>query len=171
MEGRVNTGQQTTHVVAGLIRNEDQVLLVQQQGPSDSVPAWSVPGGVANPGELLSEALAREVREETGLEILDPGRLLYVAQVDHRPLEQRQTLIFVFTVAAWQGDLRPADPDGYVLEARFLPVAEAIAVLDAIPWPTMSEPLQAHLRGEVAPGALWCYRRRADGQAERVATS
>jgi len=69
-------------IVAALIRRGDEVLLVHQQGPDDSLLSWSLPGGVVEAGELLAEALIREVREETGLEVVDPGRLLYVLQRD-----------------------------------------------------------------------------------------
>jgi len=55
-------------VAAALIRHNGDILLVQQQGADDPIPVWSLPGGVVEAGELLTEAVAREVREETGLE-------------------------------------------------------------------------------------------------------
>ena len=36
---------------------------------------WSIPGGRVEAGERLTDALVREVREETGLEVV-PGRFL-----------------------------------------------------------------------------------------------
>lgn len=145
-------------VVTAVVRKGDEVLLLEQQGPDDPAPSWGLPGGRVEEGELLTEALAREVREETGLEVVDPGRLLYALQ-HTRPQENSQTLAFVFDVAAWTGDLRVADPDNIVLRARFLPRLEAIATLEAhLPWRTMREPVVAHLRGEAPPGAVWLYR-------------
>ena len=71
-----------THlVVAAVIRREEEVLLVRQQGPNDRVPNWSIPGGVVENGELLTEALEREVCEETGLRILTIRHLAYVVQL------------------------------------------------------------------------------------------
>ena len=34
------------HVVIGLLHQEDQILLVQQQGPDDPQPYWVLPGGL-----------------------------------------------------------------------------------------------------------------------------
>lgn len=45
-----------------------RVLLVQRVDPPDA-GKWSVPGGRVEPGETTAEAAAREVREETGLEV------------------------------------------------------------------------------------------------------
>ena len=44
--------------------------------------SWSLPGGEVEEGETIHDALVREMREETGLDV-EPGRLLYVC--DHLP--------------------------------------------------------------------------------------
>ena len=158
-----------THlVVAALIRKGNEVLLVLQQGPDDPAPSWAPPGGVVEPGELLTEALIREVREETGLEVLEIGPLLYAVQ-HPGSAEGPQTLAFVFAVARWRGELRLADPDNLILGARFLPLAEAIAKLECLPWRAMREPILAYLRGEAGHGAVWMYRTGAAGEAELAA--
>jgi 8-oxo-dGTP diphosphatase len=48
-----------------IIRHEDQILLLTMR----STGKWFLPGGGSEVAERLEEALRREVREETGLEI------------------------------------------------------------------------------------------------------
>ena len=156
------------HIVVALLRKGDRVLLVQQQGQDDPVPLWLLPGGAVEEGELLTEALVREIREETGLSVLRVGRLAYVVQLDH-PVDGHQSFVFAFEVDRWEGTLRPADPDGLVLAAEFVAPSEAVRRLRDLPWPVVREPVIACLRGEMAPGAMWMYRRRADGSQELVA--
>lgn len=76
-------------VGAAIIRR-DAVLLVQRRTPPRQ-GQWSLPGGVVEVGETLDEALRREIKEETQLEIRigpllklferidrdDQGRVLY----------------------------------------------------------------------------------------------
>jgi len=67
------------------IFHDDTVLLVQ--GTDDG--EWSLPGGWADPGESPSEAIAREVHEETGYRVT-VNRLLALYDRDrhpHPPLE------------------------------------------------------------------------------------
>jgi ADP-ribose pyrophosphatase YjhB (NUDIX family) len=45
------------------MRREDAVVLVHQGPPGAEF--WALPGGVVDDGELVPEALVREVREET----------------------------------------------------------------------------------------------------------
>lgn len=54
--------------VGGIVFREDQVLLIRR-GRDPGRGQWSIPGGGVRLGEPLEEALIREMREETGLEV------------------------------------------------------------------------------------------------------
>ena len=54
--------------VGGVVVHENRVLLVQR-GTEPLKGQWSIPGGLIDVGESLREAVIREVREETGLNV------------------------------------------------------------------------------------------------------
>ena len=60
-------------VGAVIVDGEDRILLIQR-GHEPSAGRWTLPGGRLEPGECDADALRREVREETGLDV-DVGRL------------------------------------------------------------------------------------------------
>lgn len=50
---------------------EDGKILLVERGTEPLKGYWSIPGGIVETGEKLEEAIRREVREETGLDV-DP---------------------------------------------------------------------------------------------------
>lgn len=62
----------------GVLIENNSLLLVKQKLSNNK--NWSLPGGRVEPGETLEQALIREMKEETGLDV-EPIRMLYVCDV------------------------------------------------------------------------------------------
>ena len=55
-------------VVGGVIVNENKVLIVQRASDEEAYPdLWELPSGKKEPLEKVTDAIIREVKEETGL--------------------------------------------------------------------------------------------------------
>ena len=57
--------------VGAIILDDDQILLEKRKN-SPGKGKWTVPGGLVDLGETAEQAVIREVKEETGLEVYDP---------------------------------------------------------------------------------------------------
>ena len=79
--------------VGAVIVHNGHVLLVRRANPPLK-GEWSIPGGLVETGETIKEALVREVREETGLEI-EPVKLVEVFERILRDEESRVQYHFV----------------------------------------------------------------------------
>lgn len=62
--------------VGALIFDQGRILMARR-GKEPLKGWWSLPGGALETGELLQDAIRREVREETGLEI-EPVRVFEI---------------------------------------------------------------------------------------------
>lgn len=140
----------------GILRRDGKIVMVRQEA-ADGSSYWVLPGGLVESGELVSDALAREVAEEAGVAISGEHALAYASQID-RPGTPSQVVAFVFEVGGWTGELGPRDPDGEVLEAALVSPEEALERIDLLFWRGMREPLRAYLSGAAGRGGLWCYR-------------
>lgn len=67
--------------------DQGRVLLMKKAYAhvSEKKASWDIPGGRIEPGETLHEALARELQEETGMELVAVKQILYVQDILSNP--------------------------------------------------------------------------------------
>ena len=107
--------------MGAIVRRCDELLLVRR-GHAPAVGEWSVPGGRVEPGELLMEAVVRELLEETGLRGVCGPLVGWVERIT----EDHHFVIFDFE-ATVTGDLAPT-AGGDASEARWWPLSEVAAL-------------------------------------------
>ena len=108
--------------VGGVVLAGDQVLLVKRGHPP-SQGLWSLPGGAVELGESLPAALAREVREETGLSVR-VGPLLGVFERLLKDDQGRLEYHYVLLDYLCWADLAAPRAGDDAAEARWVPWGE-----------------------------------------------
>ena len=82
-----------------LVYNEDAYLL--QDRVKEDWNGYTLPGGHIESGESIVHAIVREMKEETGLTILNP-KLCGVKQF---PIEDGRYIVFLFRTDKYEGEL------------------------------------------------------------------
>jgi 8-oxo-dGTP diphosphatase len=138
-EARCQTGRVREWLVAGALIEGPEGLLLVRNRRRDGSHDWSPPGGVIDEGESVLGGLSREVEEETGLQVTDwEGPVYEVEAIAHDMGWHLR--VEVHRALAYEGWLHVSDPDGIVVDARFVPVDDCEGHLDACqPW--VREPL------------------------------
>ncbi len=89
-----------TTVVAAILRHNGRILICRRRADQPHALKWEFPGGKVEPGESPKAALARELREELGIES-DPGVEIMRYEFAY-PGKQPILLIFL-EVPGWRG--------------------------------------------------------------------
>jgi 8-oxo-dGTP diphosphatase len=94
-------------VVAGVIVEGARVLLSQRKSGTHLAGAWEFPGGKVEPGEDPRDALARELTEELGIDVVvgDPLEITY-----HR-YPAKSVLLLFFAATRRAGSAEPTAID------------------------------------------------------------
>ena len=108
--------------VGGIILKDDSILLVRRGNPPHK-GFWGVPGGCLELGESLREGVAREVREECGIEV-EVGELFDVFETFQRDAKGRMEFHYVLVdfLANHISGVPTAKSDAD--ECRFIPLRD-----------------------------------------------
>ncbi len=96
--------------VGALIFRRDSILLVER-GRAPLKGYWSLPGGLVETGELLADAVRREILEETGLRI-QPVRIFQIFERilrDASGAAEYHYVLVDYVCKVVSGELRAAD--------------------------------------------------------------
>ncbi|WP_316571745.1 NUDIX domain-containing protein [Neobacillus sp. YIM B06451] len=81
--------------VKGIVVNNGKVLIVKRSANDEAGGGtWECPGGKLDFGETLENALAREIAEETGLDVA-VGKLLFATTILTNPVRQVAILTYL----------------------------------------------------------------------------
>ena len=89
--------------LTGVLIEEDRLLLLEQD--VTSTRHWSLPGGKLEPGETIGQGLAREIKEETGLDV-SVDELLYVCD---RIDDHDHVVHMTFLISRIGGDIQKGE--------------------------------------------------------------
>lgn len=155
-------------VVGGAVVEGDGGLLLVQNVRHGGRMDWTPPGGVIDEGEDLLTGLAREVAEETGLVVTEWAGPLYEIVACAPGLGWRLR-VEVWAARSFEGELAIHDPDGIVVDARFVALDELAGLLAGNhPW--VVEPLTEYLAERWAEQRRFDYHLEGGAMAELVIT-
>jgi 8-oxo-dGTP diphosphatase len=107
--------------VGAVVLHERRVLLVKRARPP-LAGRWLVPGGRVEAGETLAAAVVREVREETGLDVLPRAVVLVLDRIERTGAVLDYHYVIVDFACDWVGGMLAAGSDA--ADVAWAPLSE-----------------------------------------------
>lgn len=82
--------------VDAVIEVDEGIILIKRKNPP---PGWAIPGGFVNYGESLEDAVIREAKEETGLDIKLRRQFHTYSNPKRDPRHHTVSTIFIVTAS------------------------------------------------------------------------
>lgn len=116
------------YLTADSVVTADNHVLLIRRGGDIGHGLWALPGGFVNKDERFFPAALRELREETGLGLLESSlkRALRTSAVFDHPLRSPRGRLVTHAFHFDLGDMRPPEVQGSddAMEAKWMPIAE-----------------------------------------------
>ncbi|WP_404401469.1 8-oxo-dGTP diphosphatase MutT [Idiomarina seosinensis] len=124
----------TVHVAVGVIENDQGEVFIARRKPTQHQgDKWEFPGGKVEADESVQQALARELKEECNIEVMDCAPLTVV---EHQ-YEDKRVLLDVWWVLQYRGDVAQLQGQQWLWAD--------IAQLDAFQFPDANQPIVERL--------------------------
>ncbi|MFI6958509.1 NUDIX domain-containing protein [Nocardia vinacea] len=114
-------------VVGAVVQHSGKILLLQRPTDDFMGGIWELPSGKVDPGESIDQALIREIKEETGLDVTAIRN--YLGDFDYQSGSGKKSRQFNFTVEVASTDtVQLTEHDAYTWTS----LAEEPPVTDAV---------------------------------------
>jgi len=137
-------------VAAAVIQRPDGSFLLAQR-PAGKVYAgwWEFPGGKIEAGESAADALARELHEELGIEVL--RAYPWVTRV--HIYEHATVMLHFFRVVEWSGEPKSREEQAFVWQRLDAPIAEPMLPANGPVLASLALPLEYAITDAQSLGA------------------
>lgn len=156
-------------LVGGAVLVGPEGLLLVRNRRRDGSFDWTPPGGVIDPDDVsITDGIAREVAEETGLVITGWEGLLYEV-VAHAPAMGWTMRVEAWLASGWTGEMSFDDPDGIVETAAWVPLDRCGEHLDHGPlW--VAEPVLGWMADRWIEPRTFTYHVEGSSRSSSVIT-